>query len=77
MRAVQILMDEELIGDVDREAKRAKSDRSKLVRAAISRYLREAKRASMEQRHIEGYRRRPIHKSEIEPWEGIQEWPED
>lgn len=73
MKAVQILMDEDLIKAVDREAKRERSDRSKLVRAALVRYLAEQRRRDDEARHRQGYARKPVVRGEF--WEP-DTWPE-
>jgi hypothetical protein len=77
MKAVQILMDEELIAAVDQEAKRRRSDRSKLVRTALTRYLADSRRGTLEQQHIHGYQKRPQRKRDLTAWERAQQWPEE
>jgi len=77
MKAVQILMEEDLIAAVDQEAKRRQLDRSKVIRTALQRFLAESRRHALEQQHIEGYRKRPVQKREIKAWERVQEWPEE
>jgi metal-responsive CopG/Arc/MetJ family transcriptional regulator len=77
MKPVQILMDEELLAEVDKEARRVRSDRSKLVRAALVRHLKELQQARLEREHIEGYRKRPVRKKDMKAWERIQQWPGD
>jgi len=75
MKAVQILMDEDLIRSVDAEARRLRSDRSKVVRAALNRFLKERRVQRLERQYIEGCRKHPPTAGEIEAWERIQEWP--
>lgn len=77
MKAIQILMDERLLNAVDREAKRAGSDRSKLIREALTRFLQETRRKTMEDQDRQAYMKRPQTKDEIEPWEAVQAWPEE
>jgi metal-responsive CopG/Arc/MetJ family transcriptional regulator len=62
---------------VDSEAKRLHSDRSKLIRLALARFLSEARRRALEERDWRGYAKKPQRRDEIEPWLEIQAWPED
>lgn len=77
MKPIQILMDPELLASVDRAAKRLRSDRSKLVRMALSRFLADERRRELEERHRSAYRRQPQRADEVEPWIGAQAWPEE
>jgi metal-responsive CopG/Arc/MetJ family transcriptional regulator len=77
MRPIQILMDERLIREVDREAKRRRTDRSKLMRAALQAFLAGARRQALDERYRRGYEVKPQRRDEIEPWEEIQAWPEE
>ncbi len=77
MKAVQILMDNGLLEEIGQAAKHAKMDRSKLVRAAIRRYLASVQISSWEKSDIEAYRRKPLTRAEIDPWRKAQVWPED
>ena len=77
MRPIQILMDEKLIREVDREAKRRRTDRSKLMRAALEAFLAEARRQALDERYRRGYEVKPQRRDEIEAWEEIQAWPEE
>ncbi len=77
MKAVQILMEEELIDAVDREAKRLRSDRSKLVRAALTQFLAESRTRALEERHRKGYEKKPQRLREVTEWETAERWPED
>ncbi|MSP62908.1 MAG: ribbon-helix-helix protein, CopG family [Myxococcales bacterium] len=77
MKAVQILMDDELIRGVDREAKRTRSDRSKLIRAVLEKHLAEVRRKQREEQHVRGYQKHPPDRDEAAAWEAIQTWPEE
>lgn len=77
MKPVQILMDEDLLQTVDREAKRQKSNRSTLVRAALVAYLKTARRRTLDERYRRGYEQSPEQPEDISAWEDIQQWPED
>jgi metal-responsive CopG/Arc/MetJ family transcriptional regulator len=77
MKPIQVMMDERLLKAVDSEAKRLRSDRSKLIRLALARYLTEARRRSLEEQDRQGYVKRPQRRDETDPWLEIQAWPED
>ena len=74
---MQILMEETLLEELDRAAKRAKLDRSKLVRAAVKRFLASALIEEWEKSDIDAYRAKPLTRAELEPWQKAQIWPED
>lgn len=76
MRAVQVLMEEKQIAAVDREATRARVNRSDLPRAAAAHYLRASRRAALERQHIAGYHKRPVPKDEVAAWQRVQVWDE-
>jgi metal-responsive CopG/Arc/MetJ family transcriptional regulator len=76
MKAIQILIDETLLREIDRQAKRSRTDRSKLIRAAATRYLGQLKRDSLEAQHRRGYEASASKRDEVEPWQEIQAWPE-
>ncbi len=77
MKAIQLLIDEPLIAAVDQEAVRQKTDRSKLMREALRRYLGESKRRALETQHRRGYIGSVSSDAEIKGWESVQQWPED
>jgi metal-responsive CopG/Arc/MetJ family transcriptional regulator len=77
MKPIQILMDEAQLVELDRVAKRRRSNRSKVIRAAVTSYLGTARTAALEEQHRKGYEARPQQANEIEPWEDVQAWPED
>jgi hypothetical protein len=77
MRAVQILMDEKELKLIDREARRRGTDRSKLMREAMRRYLLKLVRDADEAQYVASYRALPQESAELRRWEKIQAWPED
>jgi metal-responsive CopG/Arc/MetJ family transcriptional regulator len=77
MKAVQILMDEKSLRELDREAKRERLDRSKLIRSLVEKHLAEVRRKEREEQHIRGYQKFPQDAEEMDDWESIQAWPED
>ena len=77
MKPIQILMDEAMIAAIDREAKRRKMDRSKLLRAAVVHYLANQRRREREEQDRRGYAAAPQRTEEYEPWLAAQVWPED
>jgi metal-responsive CopG/Arc/MetJ family transcriptional regulator len=76
MRAVQILMDENELKLIDREARRLGTDRSKLMREAMRRYLLKLVRDADEEQYLASYRAKP-QETELRSWEKVQAWPED
>ena len=77
MKPIQLLIDEELIRRLDREAKRLRANRSKLIRLAVERFLQEQQRQVLEEADRQGYLRRPQRPKDLEAWEAIQTWPEE
>ena len=77
MRPIQILMDEKELTLIDREAKRVGSDRSKLMREAVRRYLSQLIRDADEREYVESYRRQPQDLKELKEWSKLQSWPGD
>jgi metal-responsive CopG/Arc/MetJ family transcriptional regulator len=77
MKPIQVLIDENLVRRLDREAKRLRANRSKLIRLAVERFLQDQQRLALEEADRRGYERRPRRAAELDAWEGIQEWPEE
>ena len=76
MRTVQITLDEKLINEVDREARKMNTSRSALTREALENYLKYLHSKEMEKNQIEGYKNFPVMKNEMGDWENEQVWPE-
>ena len=76
MKPVQVMMDEDLLRALDLASKRLRSDRSKLVREAVARFLAAEEARAKESRTIEAYRKKPLTREERE-WLGASAWPKD
>ena len=74
MRAIQMLLDEELVNSVDKVVKEIKITRSaftrKVLREAINRY----NMRRLEMRHRKGYKLHPVKKTEFSMWETEHDW---
>jgi metal-responsive CopG/Arc/MetJ family transcriptional regulator len=77
MKPIQLLIDEELVRRLDREAKRIRTNRSKLIRLAVERFLQDQQRLALEEADRRGYERRPQRIGELDAWEAVQAWPEE
>ncbi len=76
MKTVQMTLDEDLVASVDKVAKRLGTTRSAFTRQALKTALREVRINELEQKHREGYKRKPIKRGEFNDWETEQVWGE-
>ena len=76
MRTVQMTLDEELIEAVDKVVKKTGTTRSAFAREALYAALRCAETKEKEQKHREGYARKPVQSGEFSQWEDEQVWAE-
>lgn len=76
MRTVQMTLDPELVAAVDRAARQLGTSRSAFTREALRAALRRLQERALEQKHREGYRRRPVRRGEFSDWEVEQVWVE-
>jgi metal-responsive CopG/Arc/MetJ family transcriptional regulator len=76
MRTVQMTLDEDLVKEVDRVAKRLGTTRSAFTREALAAALERLRERELEQRHREGYERHPVASGEFDRWESEQVWPD-
>jgi metal-responsive CopG/Arc/MetJ family transcriptional regulator len=75
METVQIVLDKVLLHETTRAAKRAKMNRSELVRLALREYLRRLELRLEEERDRQGYERAPQMCEEMGRWEAEAAWP--
>ena len=75
MKVVQIVVEEGLLKAVDREVRRAKTNRSALVRTALREHLRRRQVREREDQDRAGYARQPD--GELSAWDRVASWPED
>ena len=76
MKTVQMTLEENLIASVDKVARRLGTTRSAFTRQALKTALREVRINELEQKHREGYRRKPVRRGEFDDWEAEQVWAE-
>jgi metal-responsive CopG/Arc/MetJ family transcriptional regulator len=77
METVQIVLDTKLLRATDQAARRAKQNRSALVREALREHLRRLEVRAMEERDRAGYARLPQQRDESRVWEAEIVWPEE
>lgn len=77
METIQVVIDEKLLQESDRAAKKAKLNRSELVRLALREHLQRMRILEAEQRDQRGYEKLPQSKAaEDSGWEAEAVWPE-
>ena len=77
MRTVQMTLDESLVAAVDKAAKRLKTTRSGFTRDALRIALARVRIKKMEERHRQGYARRPVRCGEFDVWEAEHAWGDE
>ena len=75
METVQIVLDKELLQATDEAARRAKRNRSALVRDALREHLRRLELRASEESDRAGYARQPQTPEELHRWEAEAAWP--
>lgn len=76
METIQVVLDSELLKATDRVARRAKLNRSALIREALREHLRRLEIRTLEERDREGYARGPQGSEDSAAWESEAVWPE-
>lgn len=74
MKTVQMTLDEELVGAVDRAAQELGTTRSAFTRQALRRALEELHISRLEEKQRLGYQRKPAQTGEFTDWENEQVW---
>jgi len=77
MKTVQVVLEEDLLAQADRQARREKRNRSALVRAALGDYLRRCRLRTLEELERRAYQRIPQDGDEVAAWEAEAKWPAD
>ncbi len=67
-------LDEKLVHLVDRAARKLGMSRSAFTRDALRQALAQSFARDQEQRHREGYEKRPVADDEFDVWESEQAW---
>jgi metal-responsive CopG/Arc/MetJ family transcriptional regulator len=76
MRTVQLTLDEELVEAVDKVAAALGTTRSGFTQNALRAALARARERALEQKHREGYRRKPVKRGEFSLGLEEQAWGE-
>ena len=76
METIQIVLDSELLEAANGAAKRARVNRSSLIREALREHLKHLRAREVEARDRQGYRRRPDVAGDAAAWERVASWPE-
>jgi len=77
METIQIVLDKKLLLATDRAARRAKRNRSALVRDALRAHLRRLEVRDQERQDRQGYLKEPEARNESNDWEAEAAWPEE
>jgi metal-responsive CopG/Arc/MetJ family transcriptional regulator len=75
METIQIVLDASLLRAADGAAKKARINRSALIRNALREHLGQLRTRELEARDREGYLRHPETSSST--WEQVASWPAD
>ncbi len=76
METIQVVLDWELLRAANGAAKRARVNRSALIREALREHLRHLRRRDVEARDRRGYQEHPQGAGEVAAWERVGSWPE-
>lgn len=75
LETIQVVLDRNLLEAADRAAKRARINRSALIREALSLHLQRLHILELEEKDRRGYRSRPARDEESSSWEEVAAWP--
>jgi antitoxin FitA len=73
---VQMMLDEALVGEVDRAAQELGTTRSAFTHEALRVALARRNELELERRHHAGYAAKPVAPGEFDAWEDQQIWPD-
>jgi metal-responsive CopG/Arc/MetJ family transcriptional regulator len=76
METIQVVLDSKLLRATDRAARRAKLNRSALIRNAVRAHLKQLQIRDLEERDRRGYASRLPGSLEAPDWESEAVWPE-
>ena len=77
METIQVVLDSKLLRATELAARRAKLNRSALVREALRAHLKRLAIRELEQRDREGYEARSSGGGKLVDWEAEAIWPEE
>jgi metal-responsive CopG/Arc/MetJ family transcriptional regulator len=76
METIQVVLDSALLRATDGAARRARVNRSALVREALRAYLKRLASQELEARDRAGYAEHPDVSAQGADWEQVAAWPE-
>jgi metal-responsive CopG/Arc/MetJ family transcriptional regulator len=76
LETIHVVLDARLLRATDRAARRAKLNRSVLIRNALREHLRRLEITELEERDRKGYHTTPQESDESSGWESEAAWPE-
>ncbi|MFZ0964559.1 MAG: ribbon-helix-helix protein, CopG family [Terriglobia bacterium] len=76
MEIVQVVLGSTLLRATDGAARRARLNRSALIREALRAYLKRLEMQELEARDRRGYAEHPDVSAEAADWEQVAAWPE-
>ncbi|MGH9816657.1 MAG: ribbon-helix-helix protein, CopG family [Candidatus Acidiferrales bacterium] len=76
METIQVVLESALLRAADHAARRARVNRSALIRKALREHLERLQVKELEARDREGYRKQPDRHKEGAAWERVAAWPE-
>jgi metal-responsive CopG/Arc/MetJ family transcriptional regulator len=77
MRTVQMTLDEHLVRSVDKVVKDLHTTRSAFAREALQHAIARIKMQGLEEKHRQGYLRKPPAAEEFGAWEKEQKWGDE
>lgn len=77
MQIIQVVLEEQLLAATEKAAKRAKANRSALIRDALRHYLRQLEIRELEERDRAGYSRFKQTGHDYDIWEREASWPSE
>ncbi len=76
METIELKIDESLLAEIDRVARRLSISRDDFARLALELALRNQKTIALERQHAQGYTSHPVKPDEFDGWESEQVWGE-
>ncbi len=77
METIQVVLDAKLLRATNGAAKRARKNRSALIREAIREHLKRLRTRELEEQEQQGYKQFPDNGRMAAEWENEASWPED
>ncbi len=76
METIQVVLDSQLLRAANGAAKRARVNRSALIREALREHLKRLRTREVEAHDRRGYGEHPEAAGDVAAWERVASWPE-